>query len=315
MRVTEHLESADRPLISFEIIPPRRGGDLDSLLALIEDLAQHRPSFIDITSHAGKVVYQDNGDGYQRRIKRKRPGTLGICALIQNKFEIDAVPHVLCQGFTKEETEDFLIELRYLGIDNLLALRGDPVGYDKNLDEGRSVNRFASDLVAQIGAMNTGRYLEELEDAAPTSFCVGVAGYPERHLESPNLATGIMRLRQKIEAGAEYVVTQMFYDNAAYFSFVEACRAAGIAVPIIPGIKIITNKSQLTSIPKTFHCEIPIELSDAISSAKDDHVTDIGVAWTVEQARELLDRGVPSVHFYVMQSAGPASQVLDKLDV
>ena len=315
MKVIEHLESADRPLISFEIIPPRRGGDLDSLLALIEDLAVHRPPFIDITSHAGQVVFQDTGGGYQRRIKRKRPGTLGICALVQNKFEIDAVPHVLCQGFTREETEDFLIELRYLGIDNVLALRGDPVGYEKVLDEGRSANRFASELVGQIAAMNRGRYLEELADAAPTSFCVGVAGYPERHLESPNLATDIMRLRQKVEAGAEYVVTQMFFDNAAYFSFVEACRAAGISVPIIPGIKIITSKRQLASIPKTFHCEIPIELSDAISSANDDHVKDIGVAWTVEQTRELLDRGVPSVHFYVMQSAGPASRVLEKLDV
>ncbi|MDH3249822.1 MAG: methylenetetrahydrofolate reductase [Acidimicrobiia bacterium] len=315
MKVIEHLESADRPLISFEIIPPQRGGDLDSLLALIEDLAAHRPPFIDITSHAGQVVFQDTGGGYQRRIKRKRPGTLGICALVQNKFEIDAVPHVLCQGFTREETEDFLIELRYLGIDNVLALRGDPIGYDKVLDEGRSVNHFASDLVAQVAAMNRGRYLEELEDAAPTSFCVGVAGYPERHLESPNLATDIIRLREKVEAGAEYVVTQMFFDNAAYFSFVEACRAAGISVPIIPGIKIISSKRQLTSIPKTFHCEIPIELSDAISSAKDDHVTDIGVAWTVEQTRELLDHGVPSVHFYVMQSAGPATRVLEKLDV
>ena len=157
MKVIEHLESADRPLISFEIIPPRRGGDLDSLLALIEDLAVHRPPFIDITSHAGQVVFQGTGGGYQRRIKRKRPGTLGICALVQNKFEIDAVPHVLCQGFTREETEDFLIELRYLGIDNVLALRGDPVGYEKVLDEGRSANRFASELVGQIAAMNRGQ--------------------------------------------------------------------------------------------------------------------------------------------------------------
>lgn len=315
MRVIEHIESADRPLISFEIIPPRRGGDLDSLLVLIEDLAAHHPPFIDITSHAAEVVFRDTGGGYQRRIKRKRPGTLGVCALVQNKFQIDAVPHVLCQGFTREETEDFLIELRYLGIDNVMALRGDPVGYDKTIDEGRSINGHAADLVGQIAAMNNGHYLEDLEYASPTSFCVGVAGYPEKHLESPNLSTDISRLREKVAAGADYVVTQMFFDNSAYFSFVEACRVAGISVPIIPGIKIISSKRQLTSIPKTFHCEVPIELSDAISTAKDDHVSDIGVAWTVEQTRELLDRGVPAVHFYVMQSADPATRVLEKLDV
>jgi methylenetetrahydrofolate reductase (NADPH) len=313
MRVTEHLASAEGPLISFEIIPPRRGGDLQSLLRLIEDLAVHNPPFIDITSHAGEVVFQETAGGYQRRIKRKRPGTLGVCALVQNKFNIDAVPHVLCEGFTREETEDFLIELRYLGIDNVLALRGDPVGYRKHLDDGRSTNRHGVDLVRQISDMNLGIYLEDLAGADPTAFCVGVAGYPEKHLEAPNRATDIARLRAKVDAGADYVVTQMFFDNSAYFEFVEECRAAGIRVPIIPGIKILSNKAQLRSIPRAFHCDIPIALSDAISAADDDHVADIGVAWAIEQTHGLLDRGVGSIHFYVMHSADQVGRVIQKV--
>jgi methylenetetrahydrofolate reductase (NADPH) len=313
MKVIEHLDAADGPLISFEIIPPRRGGDLQSLLSLIEDLAVHRPPFIDITSHAGEMVLQETGGGLQRRIKRKRPGTLGVCALIQNKFGIDTVPHVLCEGFTREETEDFLIELRYLGIDNLMALRGDPVGYEKPLEHGRSVNRYAVDLVRQVSDMNGGIYLEDLVGASPTSFCVGVAGYPEKHIEAPNRATDITRLRAKADAGAEYIVTQMFFDNPAYFDFVDACRAAGIDVPIIPGIKIMSSKRQLVSIPRVFHCDIPIELSEAILEANDDHVAEVGVAWAIEQTQELLDRGVPSVHFYVMQTAELVGNVIDKI--
>ena len=315
MKVTEHLESADGPLISFEIIPPRRGGDLQSLLRLIEDLAVHRPPFIDITSHAGEIVFQEAAGGFQRKIKRKRPGTLGVCALLQNKFNIDAVPHVLCEGFTREETEDFLIELNYLGIDNVMALRGDPVGYQKPLDHGRTVNRYASDLVRQTSDMNLGIYLEDLVGAAPTDFCIGVGGYPEKHLEAPNRETDIARLRAKVESGADYIVTQMFFDNRAYFEFVDDCRAAGIDIPIIPGIKILSNKRQLQSIPRTFHCDIPLELSESVTAAEDDHVQDIGVAWAVEQTRELIDRGVPSVHFYVMHSAAQVGRVIREVGV
>ncbi len=315
MKVTEHLERASGPLISFEIIPPRRGGQLETLLKLIEDLQRHRPPFIDITSHAAEVAYEETPSGYQRRIKRKRPGTLGICALVQNKFNIDAVPHILCEGFTKQETEDFLIELRYLGIDNVLAIRGDSVGYEKRLEHGRSRNLFASDLISQIADMNKGVYLEDLLDASPTEFCIGAAGYPEKHFEAPNLQADVAMVSRKVEAGAEYVVTQMFFDNSRYFGFVDECRRQGIAVPIIPGIKILATKQQVTTIPRTFHCDIPPALAEEALAAADDHVGDVGVEWTVRQTQELLDRGVPSVHFYVMQSSRLVSRVIDKLDL
>jgi methylenetetrahydrofolate reductase (NADPH) len=315
MRVTEHLERATNPFITFEIIPPKRGGDLPSLLGLIEDLMAHRPPFIDITSHAAEVVYEEVPTGYEKRIKRKRPGTLGVCALIQNKFNIDAVPHILCEGFTREETEDFLIELRYLDIDNVLAIRGDSSGYEKRLEHGRSRNFYASDLITQIAEMNKGVYLEELLDAAPTDFCIGAAGYPEKHFEAPNLSADVARVKQKVDAGAEYVVTQMFFDNRHYFNFVEECRSQGIIVPIIPGIKVLATQRQVVTIPRTFHCEVPAALADEVMGADEQYASDIGVAWAVEQTRELLERGVPSVHFYVMQSARLVNGVLAKLDV
>jgi methylenetetrahydrofolate reductase (NADPH) len=314
MKVTEHLAEATEPLVSFEIIPPKRGGDLASLLRLIEDLAVHRPPFIDITSHAAEVVYEDTPDGIRRRVTRKRPGTLGLCALIQNKFNIDAVPHVLCEGFTREETEDFLIELHYLGIDNVLAIRGDASGHQKPLRGGRTRNDYASDLIDQITAMNHGRFLEDLVDASPTEFCVGAAGYPEKHFEAPNLSADVKRVKQKVDAGAEYIVTQMFFDNRHYFSFVDECRDQGIEVPIIPGLKILTSARHLTSIPRIFHCEIPAALTHEIE-ATPEHVGDIGVAWAVEQVRELLESDVPSVHFYVLTSSRPVNAVLAKLDV
>ena len=248
-------------------------------------------------------------------MKRKRPGTLGVCALIQNKYDIDAVPHVLCQGFTQQETEDFLIELRYLGIDNLLAIRGDDKGYRKPLREGRTINRFAGDLIAQISSMNSGTYLDPHLEAAPTEFCIGCSGYPEKHFEAPNLATDVRRAKEKVDAGAEYIVTQMFFDNAHYFSYVEACRAAGIDVPIIPGLKVLTTKKHLVNIPSTFHCELPSALSDEIESAAPKSVFNVGVEWAVMQARELIERGVPSVHFYVMNSSKPINAVMAKLNL
>jgi methylenetetrahydrofolate reductase (NADPH) len=316
MKVIEHLNEATEPLISFEVIPPLRGGNLKDLLALIEDLVSYRPPFIDITSHAAEVIYDEGPDGIERRVKRKRPGTLGVCALIQNKWGIDAVPHILCQGFTREETEDFLIELRYLGIDNVLAVRGDDSGYRKPLRHGRSANRYASELVEQIVGMNDGRYLEEgLLDAQPSDFCIGVGGYPEKHFEAPNLSTDVRFTREKVEAGAHYVVTQMFFDNAAYFSYVDACRAAGIEVPIIPGLKIVSSKRQLTTIPRTFHVDLPEDLVDEILAAPDDRVEDVGIEWALGQARELLDRGAPSIHFYVMQSSRAIQKLMGKLDL
>lgn len=314
MKVTEHLERAKSPLISFEIIPPLRGGNIRDLLTLIEDLVKHKPPFIDITSHAAEVIYEETPQGIERRVKRKRPGTLGVCALIQNKYDIDAVPHVLCEGFSRQETEDFLIELRYLGIDNVLAIRGDKSRYKKAMQHGRTPNRYASDLVAQIHDMNQGKYLEDLLDADPAAFCVGVAGYPEKHFEAPSLDIDVRNAKLKVDSGADYIVTQMFFDNAHYFRFVDACRQQGIEVPIIPGLKILTKKRHLHSIPSVFHCEIPTLLADAVAGSKSSTETmEVGVEWATQQTQELLDRGVPSVHFYIMQDSKAINSLLPRL--
>lgn len=317
MRVTEHLAKANETLISFEIIPPRRGGDIKELLSVLEDLVGYNPPYIDITSHAAEVLYEETANGeFQVKVKRKRPGTLGICALIQNKYSIDAVPHVICQGFTKEETEDFLIELHYLGIDNLLAVRGDDSGYKKPTKFGRTINRYAMDLVKQIGNMNSGKYVEDtLVEAEPTNFCVGIGGYPEKHFESPNMDIDIQFAKQKVDAGAKYIVTQMFYDNNSYYEYVEKCRSHGINVPIIPGLKIITSKNQVTSIPRNFFIDIPSELADEISNAKPEHVLKIGVDWTAKQVENLINNKVPAIHFYIMQNSNPINTLMKKLNL
>lgn len=314
MKVTEHLARATKPPISFEIIPPKRGDHVKDILDLVAELQKHDPPFIDITSHGAEVVYEETPDGIERHIKRKRPGTLGVCALIQNKYKIDAVPHVLCQGFTQQETEDFLIELRYLGIDNVLAIRGDDKGYRKPLRDGRTRNQYARDLIAQIADMNRGKYLDAYLEAAPTEFCVGAAGYPEKHFEAPNLETDIRRTLEKVEAGAEYVVTQMFFENDHYFRYVDACRAIGIEVPIIPGLKVITRRSHLRTLPRTFHLEIPQALSDEIAGARKEDIFDIGVAWARKQSQELLAGGAPALHFYVMNDAAAVNAVMDGLE-
>jgi methylenetetrahydrofolate reductase (NADPH) len=314
VKVTEHIERAGRPLISFEIIPPLRGGDVKALLALIDDLVRFRPPFIDITSHAAEVIYDETSQGIQRRVKRKRPGTLGVCALLQNKYQVDAVPHILCLGFTREETEDFLIELKYLGIDNVLAVRGDDSGFQKPLQYGRSVNTYAVDLVSQIEAMNHGRYLEEdLLDAQPSNFCIGAGGYPEKHVEAPNLRLDVRHVKEKVDAGADYIVTQMFFDNRRYFEYVDLCREMGITVPIIPGLKVLTSQKQLTSLPRTFFVDIPPALSDEVLAATPEHAAAIGVEWTLRQTEELLARGVPAVHFYVMQSSSAIKKLMARL--
>jgi methylenetetrahydrofolate reductase (NADPH) len=316
MKVTEHLDKAKQPLISFEIIPPKRGGDIKSLLGVLDDLARYNPPFIDITSHAAEVIYDETADGIKKKIKRKRPGTLGICALIQNKYNIDAVPHVLCNGFTREETEDFMIEIQYLGIENVLAIRGDESGYQKPVQHGRSVNTYAVDLVKQISYMNKGIYLEDdLLDAKATDFCIGVAGYPEKHIEAPNLKTDIAFVKEKINAGACYIVTQMFYDNQVYYDFVNACREEGINVPIIPGLKILTVKSNLTSLPKNFYINVPEELADEVGSANPEHIIEIGVNWAAKQVEDLLNKNVPAIHFYIMQNSKSINMLMKKIKI
>lgn len=315
MKVIEHLAKAKDTLISFEIIPPKRGGDIHSLLKVVDDISKFNPPFIDITSHAAEVTYEETPQGIKRKVKRKRPGTLGICALIQNKYDIDAVPHVLCNGFTREETEDFLIDLQYLGIENVLALRGEENSYQKPIMNGRSINEYAVDLVQQISNMNKGIYLEEeLVDARPSNFCIGVAAYPEKHISAPNLDFDIKQLKKKVEAGADYIVTQMFYDNRRYFDFIDKCKDYGIQVPIIPGLKILTSKKQVTSIPANFHICLPPELTDPVLDAKnDEEVLEIGVNWTYQQVKELVERKVPAIHFYIMQNSKPIQLLMKKL--
>ena len=316
MKVIELLQNTKNPLISFELIPPKRGGDIKSLLAVLDDIIKYQPPFIDITSHAAEVIYEETAKGIQKKVKRKRPGTLGICALIQNKYNVDAVPHVLCQGFTREETEDFLIEIQYLGIENVLAVRGDSSGYEKTTRHGRTINANAVDLVKQINDMNRGNYLEEsLLDAKASDFCIGVGGYPEKHFEAPNLKTDIKYIKQKIKAGAQYVVTQMFFDNKKYFNFVKACRDEGINVPIIPGLKILLAQSNLSSLPKNFHVTIPEELSDEITEAKPEHAMEIGVDWAVKQVEELFNNNVPAIHFYIMQNSKPVKLLMKKVKI
>jgi methylenetetrahydrofolate reductase (NADPH) len=314
MKVIEHLNNAKEPLISFELIPPKRGGDIKSVLSVLDEIVKYNPPFIDITSHAAEVIYEETPEGIKKKVKRKRPGTLGICALIQNKYNVDAVPHILVKGFTREETEDFMIELNYLGIDNVLAIRGDDSGYDKPIPLGKSTHRSSLELVEQIINMNKGKYLEDsLLDAKPTNYCVGVGGYPEKHFESPNLKSDIKFIKSKVDAGADYVVTQMFFDNKFYFDFVDKCIETGINVPIIPGLKIITSKVQLHTVPKNFHVTIPDKLADEIESSKPEDVLKIGVEWAAKQVEELLAKQVPSVHFYIMLDPKPIKMLMDRL--
>ena len=314
MKVAEIIQNNSKnPFISYEIIPPKRGGSIQGIFNMVEQLMPFEPPFMDVTSHAAEVYYEELADGVVRKhVKRKRPGTLGLCAGIKSKFGIEAVPHLLCEGFTAEETEDALIELNYLGIQNVLALRGDSHGYHKPISSNRTKNNYASDLVAQIKRMNEGVYIEELMDAVPTDFCVGVAGYPEKHFEAPNIEKDIQMLKLKQDAGADYVVTQLFYDNKVFFEYVKKCRAAGITIPILPGLKLIATKNHLKMLPKAFFINMPNDLVEEIEQARPEQVSEIGVAWGIKQAEELMSAGFP-VHFYIMQSAKNIKKVVKHL--
>jgi methylenetetrahydrofolate reductase (NADPH) len=311
MKVVEHLANATRPLVSVEIIPPRRGGDVRRIYEAVGSIMPFDPPFIDITSHAAEAVWDELPDGtFRRRVTRKAPGTFGLCAAIRYRFDVDPVPHVLCNGFTREETEDALIELNYLGIENVLVIRGDG---EPRPAEGRSVNETGLDLVRQVNAMNRGRYLEPLIEATPTDFCIGVAAYPEKHVEAPNLEWDIAVLLEKQRAGAHYAVTQIFYDNEAYFRFLKIARDRGVTIPIIPGLKILTRERQLQVVPKTFGATVPEGLVEQVRAVPDERVVDVGVAWALEQTRGLFEGGVPSVHFYVMQNTVPLVALMEHL--
>ena len=279
---------------------------------MVDELAPFDPPFIDLTRRSAEVYYDEYNDGsLKRHIRRKRPGTIGLSAAIKNRYNIETVPHILCNGFTKEETEDALIELNYLGIDNILAVRGDDLRKIPKSDT-RPRNTYASDLVEQIQTMNQGIYLEELQDAHSTKFCVGVAGYPEKHFESPNLNTDIEYLKAKVDKGADYIVTQMFYDNTAYFSFVDQCRAAGITIPIIPGLKILTREFHLRTIPSNFFVDIPVALAEKVKGLHKEEIIKVGKDWALQQCQELVNANVPCIHFYIMSSATEVTEVVSE---
>jgi len=314
MKVSEHYDRATEPLISFEIIPPKRGGSVKSVFESLDLITEKvKPPFIDVTYHAAESQIEELPDGSLKRIiRRKRPGTIGLCAAILHRYDVDPVPHLICEGFTKEESEDALIELNYLGIHNVLAIRGDNTGTQVPMHTNGTANKYAIELVKQIQNMNRGDYLENIANAEKTDFCIGVAGYPEKHFEAPNIDWDIQRLKEKVEAGADYVVTQMFFDNSVYFKFVEKCRKNGIDVPIVPGLKILRTEKHLKSLPRFFHLNIPDELTGNIIS-NPDRVDEIGVEWAQKQSLELMENGAPGIHYYVMGSPKPALDVIDYL--
>jgi methylenetetrahydrofolate reductase (NADPH) len=313
MYVTEHLVRAGTPLFSFEIIPPQRGKRAQDILDIVEQVLPYKPPFIDVTSHPAEAYYDEQADGtFARRVRRKRPGTISICGIIQNRYGIDTVPHILCRGFTREESEDVMIELNFLGIHNVLAIRGDEPNYHRPIDNHHTVNVFAGELVEQLVDLKRGKYLEDLVDSSPMNICIGVGGYPEKHFESPNTKMDISFLKAKVQAGADYVVTQMCFDNRHFFRFVEECRKAGLDVPIIPGLKIINSVSQLTNLPRNFHVSIPEPLVDEIM-ANPNHVKEIGIRWATAQVKELLNGGVKCIHFYILNDANSVTKVIDSL--
>ena len=316
MKVIEHYEKATEPLISFEIIPPKRGGSVKSIFESLDKVVEKvHPPFIDVTYHAAEAHVEERAGGILKRVvRRKRPGTIGLCAAILHRYGIDPVPHLICEGFTKEESEDALIELNYLGIHNVLAVRGDNTGTQTSLNQNGTANKYAIDLVSQIQNMNQGTYLEKLIHAEPTDFCVGVAGYPEKHFEAPNLDWDIKHLKNKVEAGADYIVTQMFFDNQAYFDFVEKCRDHDIHVPIVPGLKILANQNHLRFLPKYFHLNIPDALTEEVDK-NPDHAREIGVKWAQQQSLELLEKGAPGIHYYIMGDPQPALDVISSINV
>jgi len=306
MKVTDHIKNAGKTLFSIEILPPLKGKSIKSIYDLIDPLMEFKPPFVDVTYHREEYIYKKRDGGYLEKIAiRKRPGTVGICSAIINRYQTDAVPHIICGGFTCEETENALIELNYLGIDNVLLLRGDPIKTETNFTPEPDGNNYALDLVKQVSNMNKGKFLDDdLKDVDPANFCIGVAGYPEKHFEAPSISSDMRYLKMKIEAGAEYIVTQMFFDNKKFFQFVDKCRETGINVPIIPGLKPLTTRKQMTLLPKTFHIDLPDEFVKLIESCKtDDAVKEAGIEWCVQQSKELMKQKIPCLHYYTMSNS------------
>ena len=303
MHVTAHLAKAKDTLVSFEILPPLKGKTITSIYDHLDPLMEFKPSWINVTYHRSETMFKKKTDGTFEKVDvRKRPGTVGICAAIMNHYNIDAVPHIICGGFTRRETEDALIDLQFLGIDNALILRGDAAKNESSFEPEPGGNKYAIDLLKQVGQLNQGIYLDEdILNGGKTDFCMGVAGYPEKHFESPNFEIDLIKTKEKVDAGADYIMTQMFFNNQKFLDYVQACRDMGITVPIIPGLKPITNKKQLTILPRIFHVDIPTDLSNAINKCKTDaECEQVGTEWLIQQSKELKAAGVPVLHYYTL---------------
>jgi len=312
MKVTEHIrKAAGTTLFSFEIIPPKKGRSIQELYDHIDPLMEFKPPFIDVTTSREEYVYMEKDGLLDRKITRMRPGTLGICAAIKHKYNVDTVPHVLCGGFTKEETEYLLVDCHYLGIDNVMALRGDAMKHQSYFEATEGGHEYAKGLVAQMRDLNRGKYLHDvIETDDRCDFCIGVAGYPEKHLEAPSLQTDLKRLKEKVDAGADYVVTQMFFDNQKFFDFVKAAKAIGIDVPILPGINPIAIQKHLQLLPQVFKIDLPQDLIKAVEDCKNNkEVRQVGIDWCVQQSKELISSGVPVLHYYSMGKSSNVKEI------
>lgn len=316
MKLIDKLSQSKKTLFSIEILPPLKGKSIQSIYDGIDPLMEFKPAFVDVTYHREEYIYKKREGGYLEKVSiRKRPGTVGICAAIMNKYDVEAVPHIICGGFTREETENALIDLQFLGIDNVLALRGDSIKTEPNFVPEPGGHHYALDLVTQIKDMNEGKYLdEEMKDAAPTNFCIGVAGYPEKHFEAANMGSDLKWLKAKVDAGAQYIVTQMFFDNQKYFEFVDLCRKNNINVPIIPGLKILTSKAQVKALPKIFKIDIPFEFYEILEKCKDDAaVKQAGIEWCISQCKDLVKANAPCLHFYTMGTSETTRKVAKEI--
>jgi methylenetetrahydrofolate reductase (NADPH) len=314
MKIIDHINNAKgNTLFSFELLPPIKGQSIKGIYDAIDPLMEFNPPFIDVTYLREDYIYKQHANGLLEKVAyRKRPSTVATCAAIMNKYKVDAVPHLICGGFTKDETENALIDMQFLGIDNVLVLRGDARKSDSAFIPTPDGHAFASDLLGQVTDMNKGKYLhDDMPTSERTDFCIGVAGYPEKHFESPNLDTDFRYLKMKVDMGAEFIVTQMFFDNSKYKEFVDKCRANGINVPIIPGLKPITNSKQLVSLPKVFHLDIPLALSEAVQACSNEKdVKAVGIEWMINQCKELKAMGAPVLHFYTMGNPEPTKKIV-----
>ena len=303
MHITEHLAKAKDTLVSFEVLPPLKGKTISYIYEHLDPLMEFKPSWINVTYHRSETIIRTNTLGIEEKVDvRKRPGTVGICAAIMNHYNVDAVPHIICGGFSKRETEDALIDLQFLGIDNVLVLRGDAEKGQITFVPEYNGNNQAIELLKQVVGLNNGDYLDkDIINGSKTNFCMGVAGYPEKHFEAPSMEFDLQRAKDKVDAGAQYIMTQMFFDNKKYFEYVDACRSMGINVPIIPGLKPITNKKQLTILPNIFYIDIPADLRNAMEAATTDEACEqVGTEWLIQQSKELKAACVPILHYYTL---------------